>query len=320
MTECEKPTVIIPYQGACEDDNCRDIFVYLRPETNGVLVESSLLRVIEVNPLYRDNTQLVYLANIPGGFIKKNRIIEDHYRYKMPFARYGGSIFTEKMRERFEGYFDETWDEEKVIGAYDALEALKLTEEELFEIRVPQEEVLNINCQVVKKINDLYVVNYDIPALLHKNNSQTDIAVMLFRSMLSRSDFHAMIDEMDESLVECGVISKIGSFRRAFHYSRGPFEQMLDARGHLYTENGAHIPLEQMQFCSFLRTRGILCSEIEKALDNPIMTFRTETGEIVEECIYVYTQDVSYRQAYEILLSSQSHFVTYLAELSRETT
>jgi len=319
MTRAEIPTVIIPYPGACSNQNCHDIFVYLRPETNGVLVESSLLRVIKEKPLYQENIQLIYLANVPGEFIIENKIVEDHYRYKMPFALYGGSIFTESMREQFERYFAVTWGSRKIIGAYDALKALDLTEEQLFQIRVPQNHVLTVNCQVVKKIENIYVVNYDIPALLHKNNNQTDIAVMVFRSTLSKDDFHQMIGEMDQSLADCGVITSDRSFRQAFHYSRGPFEQLLDARGHLYAEDGKHIPLRTMQFCSFLRTKGILYGEIDRTLDNPIMTFRTENGEIAEECLYTYTQDATYQQAYEILLSSESHYLADLAQLSRET-
>jgi hypothetical protein len=282
-----------------------------------VLVESTLLQVIERNPDYREHIQLIYLANIPGAFIVKNKIVEDHYAFKLPFARSGGSIFTESMREGFERYFLDSWDAKKVIGAFDALEVLQVTEEELFRKRVQERDVLTLNCQVVKRLGDIYVVNYDIPALFHKNNYQTDIAVMLFRSMLSKADFHRMIDEMDQALSDCGVISTLGSFRQAFHYSRGPFDQLLDARGYLYAKDGTHIPLEQMQFCSFLQTKGILCKEIERTLDNPIMTFRTESGERVEECLYAYTQDTTYGQAYNILLSSESHYLAGLAELSR---
>ena len=316
MTGTERPTVIIPYRGVSENLDCRDIFVYLRPETNGVLVESSLMRVIDQTALYREKIELIYLANIPGVFIVKNKIVEDHYRYKLPFARRGGSLFTVSMQERFELHFLESFDARRVIGAFEALSALQLTEEELFATRVGEDLVLNLNCQIIKKIEDVYVVNYDIPALLHKNNYETDIAVMLFRSTLANSDFHRMIEEMNDSLEKNGVLKAGLSYSRAFHYSRGPFEQILDARGHLYAQDGTHVPLSDMQFCSFLRTKGAECREIEMTLDNPIMTFRTDSGEVVEDCIYTRTQDVSYQEAHRILERSESQYLAGLAELA----
>ena len=84
----EKPTVVIPYAGTSDDLRCRDIFVYLRPETNGVLAESSLLRVIGNSSLYRERIELIYLANIPGEFIIENKIVEDHYKHIQLSLRY----------------------------------------------------------------------------------------------------------------------------------------------------------------------------------------------------------------------------------------
>ena len=74
------PTVLIPYAGVCTDRSCHDVFVYLRPETNGVEVESTLFRVVKGNQEYRETVKLVYLANIHVSFIQRNRIVEQYYR------------------------------------------------------------------------------------------------------------------------------------------------------------------------------------------------------------------------------------------------
>lgn len=303
------PTVIIPYPGASLDTRLTDTFVYLRPETNGVLVESTLLRVVEGSRLYKEHTQLVYLANIPGEYIVEQGIVEDHYRYKMPFTAAGGRVFTDRMKSSFERYFSESFDEGKVFGAFEALDVLHMTETELLNTRVASNDVIDINCQTVKRIGGVFVVNYDIPALLHKNNNRTDIAVMLFRSTLSMEQFRHMIEDMTLSLRSAGILEPGRTVQQVFHYSKGPFEQVLDARGHLYAPGGGHVPLSETQFCSFLRTKGILCSEVDKALDNPIMEFRTSNGEIREECLYGYTQDASYQQGYEALASSVSQYL-----------
>ena len=303
-----RPTIIIPYPGPSSDTSCREIFVYLRPETNGVLTESTILRVVEGTPKYRAGIELAYLANIPGEFIQENNVVENHYRHKMVFTNFGGSVFTSQMIERFERYFGCTFSTSRVLGAFDALDELDFTEEELFDYWVDESDVLQVNCQTIKKIYDIFVVNYDIPALIHKNSNRTDIAVMVFRSTLSSREFHSMIGEMGESLRDAGILTEGRPIRRVFHYSRGPFEQVLDARGHLYTENGSHVPLNEMQFCSFLQRKGIFCPEIEKILDNPIMEFRTDSGETREECLFVYTEDATYEEAYQILISATSQY------------
>ena len=298
---CSLPTVLVPYTGSSPDSDSRDVFVYLRPETNGVLVESTLLKIIESSSFYRQSIQLVYLANIPGQYIVKQGIVEDHYRYKMPYTKTGRGSFTPYMRSRFEEHFSVPFGASRIVGAFDALEILNLSSDELFELWVPESSVLQVNCQMIKKIGDIYVINSNIPALLHKNTNSTDIAVMIFRSKLSNDGFHHMIQDMIGALRHMGILGKATPFGRAFHYSRGPFEQLLDARGHLYDTDGYHLPLSEMQFCSFLRDRGILCEEVNKILDFPIMQFRSSSGAIVEACIFDFTADDSYAEAYDKL-------------------
>ncbi len=299
----EKPTVVVPYPGPTEEERCRDIFVYLRPETNGILVESTLLRVISENPKYRKCIDLVYLANLPGPFIIDQKIVENHYIYKLPFAYHGKKHFTDHMKKRFREHFGVSVDEATVLGAFEALETLDMDRDAMFRTWVDERNLLNINCQSIKRIDDVYVVNYDIPALLQKNDEDTDIAVMMFRSVLTTDEFHRMIDDMGTALKREGIIGSQIPLRRAFHYSRGPFEQILDAKGHLYNPDGSSMNLELLQFCRFLLNRGIDCREIEMALHFPIMQFGTSEGEVCEDCLFTYTVDDSYEAAYEKLRS-----------------
>lgn len=303
------PTIIIPYEGPQDNDEVRDIFVYLRPESNGVLVESTLLRVIESPDKYGERVELVYLANIPGEFIVERKIVEDHYRHKIVFAQNGPELFTASMKEKFESHFGVDFDTADILGAFEALTVLGVSEEELFNIRVPFGDVLAVNCQHVKKIENRYIVNYDIPALIHKNSNTTDIAVMVFRSTQTNDEFHRMIEAMTTSLMDSGILGDPKRSGRVFHFSKGPFEQILDARGHLFREGGTPVPLAEMQFCSFLQGKGILCSEVNKILDFPIMDFRTQSGEIIEDCLYNYSQDATYEQAYTILTSAVSQYL-----------
>jgi hypothetical protein len=219
----------------------------------------------------------------------------------MPFAERGGAAFTESMKERFSLHFGVSFDSARVLGAFAALKYLDLTEDQLFGTWVPDEDLLVLNCQSIKRIDDVYVVNYDIPALLHKNNAGTDIAVMMLRSTLSNEQFHHMITDMGAALREKGIVGRGEAMSRAFHYSRGPFEQLLDARSHLYDEAGKPVPLTQLQFCRYLADRGLTYRYVEQVLERPILEFRDEKGEIHEECLFPYTAGDSYEQAWSKL-------------------
>ena len=304
----ELPTVIIPFVPG-PNDGCRDIFVYLRPETNGVLTESTMLKVIDHTPSYKAGCTIAYLANIPGEYMRRNRIVEQHYGFKLPFAQLGKRFFTPHMRRSFEDRFQVSLDHAEVLGAYEALEKLELNEQEMIEIWVDEADVYDINCQSIKRIGDVYVVNYDIPALLLKYTAGVDIAVMIFRSNLSTDEFHHLIEDIGSSLRREGIVDARTPLSRAFHYSTGPFEQILDARGHLFDESGKRAPLQSIKFYRYLQKRGIHCREIEKALHFPIMQFKTAEGIVVEDCLYRYTKDDSYETAYRKLTTAVGQHV-----------
>ena len=297
------PNVLIPYPGPCDDSHCQDVFVYLRPETNGVRAESTLLKVTK-KPEYRDRIAFVYLANMPGDFIVRHQIVEEHYAVRLHFATVGRSAFTPHMEHAFEGHFGVSCDRATILGSFDALHVLGLSEEQLFGLRVPVCDVLWANGQSVKRIGSIFVVNYDIPALLHKNSQTTDVAVMIFRTALRYEEFHGMVREMEEALVKEGILNPDTPFSRAFHYSKSPFEQVLDAMGYLYEADGTHVPMDDTSFCVYARSRGLRPSEVMGAVRHPIMHFMTESGETVEDNLLHYTYEHTYADAVEKLLCS----------------
>ncbi len=81
------PTVVVPFNGLCESSKCQDIFVYLRPESNGIAVESALMRGISLVPDWQNSINLIYLANLPGGFLKAKGVFEEHYNTRIKFAQ-----------------------------------------------------------------------------------------------------------------------------------------------------------------------------------------------------------------------------------------
>jgi hypothetical protein len=297
-----KPTVIIPYAGPDFSGSVEDIFLYLRPESNGVLVESILMGVLRGTPLYREKAEMVYLANLPGDFIIKNHVIEDHYSVNYRFACRGKELFTPFMKSVFEDYFKTDFEDADILGAFEALKHLNLDAEKLFNIWVSDKDMVQINGQSIKKYDNLYIINYDIPALLHKNNYSTDIAVMVLRSSLNKSDFHQMIEAMEQALVEKNIMDSEKPPSRYFHYSKGPFEQILDGLGYLYKPDGEHLPVDNVSFAKKLLESGFSMNEIHGVINNPIMCFE-ENGIIVEDNVFLRTKHKTSNEALDVLRS-----------------
>ncbi len=288
--------MLVPYPGPLLKPGAQDVFLYLRPETNGVLVESLLLRVVK-SDRFCSRCSVVYLANMPGEFVVRNRIIEQHYAPKIMFARCGKICFTRAMQEKFEAFFRVPFSRAKIIGAFSSQRALGLSYEDLFRLRVTEGDFTVIEGQSIKKYRDHFIVNYDIPAILHKNSRRTDFAVMIFRSLLSREEFHALVEEMREMLVSEKIITSDRPLARTFHYSSGPFEQILDGIGYLFANNGVHLPLPSISFFAYLLENGFYQGSILQALKNPIMRFRQPDGGSVEENLFHYTYNETFAGA-----------------------
>ncbi|MCD6343282.1 MAG: hypothetical protein J7L76_05810, partial [Spirochaetaceae bacterium] len=230
----KEPALLVPYPGPDASGDTCDVYMYLRPETNGVLTESVMMKTIVSDTRWKDAVKLVYLANYPGDFIHTRHLVEHHYKVKIFFSRNGGRVFSSGMRRDFEKKFNVDFDEDKVLGAFDALDYTGLGEEELFGYRVGEEDMMVTLGQNVKRRGDIWIVNYDIPAILHRNTFDTDIAVMVFRVSLSWKEFEELVALMSIHLVESGILGKDTPPSRAFHYSRSPWEQLLDGIDYLW--------------------------------------------------------------------------------------
>jgi hypothetical protein len=248
--------------------------VYLRPETNGIQTESVLFRVFK-DPLWHSRVDLVYLANVPGAFLLDKGVVERHYAARVKFARQGATAFTPAMRDTFTRFFGVPFGQAKVLGAYEAQVLLEMTEEELFRIWVPVYDLLEIEGQLVKRVaGDLFVVNYDIPALLMKHQGETDVAAMVFRTQLSYDEFKPAVIQIREALVKEGLLDPDKPEHRVFHWSRGPFEQLLDAHGYVYTVSDEPVEFSDLAFGRYLLNKGETDETIRAALNDPFASGR----------------------------------------------
>jgi hypothetical protein len=299
------PTVVIPFEPDCLTEHCQDVCVYLRPETNGVQVESAMMRTIQADEFYRNNVKLAYLANLPGEFIGRRKVVEHHYRLKIHFSLKGRQLFTDYMKEAFSRHFGIPFEKAEILGSFEALRKLGMTRDELFNIWVEPKDILHLNGQTIKHFDGHYVVNYDIPAILMKNKNSTDIAAMILRTKLGPESIHQLIEDMIKALKEGHFLHGTKSIPRVFHFSKSPFEQILDCIGFLYDENGSHVSLRKIHFYRYLLEKGISPLEIRKILEYPIFGFEDEEGRYYEETIYAATYGMGYEEAWEKFITAK---------------
>ena len=291
---------MIPYPGPCLDRDVQDIVLYLRPETNGVRTESVMLKALREDPGSRDLYSLVYLANLPGAFIASRRIVERRYALRERFAREGAAAFTPTMKRQFEQHFGVRFDGAPVVGAYEALSRLGITEEGLFAVWVDERQFTRIHQQSIKLVQGLYVVNYDIPALLHRDNHKTDVFTMILRCFAPYAEIHALIDRMCAALEAAGIISARRPPSRVFHASSGPFVQVLDGLCYVYSAAAEPVAAGDLSFGAWLAGRGVGGPALEGLLREPIMRFRTAAG-VVERHLFDHTIECSYAEAFRRL-------------------
>ena len=290
----KKPDILIPYKGPDSSGDTTDIYIYLRPEANGINTESSIMKVIHSYSGNRDSLELVYFANYPGIFIKSKHLIEHHYSHKLKAAEEGKKIFTANMRKCFEEHFHTDFYEAEILGAYDALKKFSMNEEELFNLWVGKNDFCSIYGHTIKKYKDTYIINYDIPALLHRKYLHDDIAVMVFRTSIPWSDFRTMLKEMRDELHKKKIIDQRHPPERVFHCTRGPFEQILDGLEYLY--NSEKKDPMNISFFKYLQEKNFSRRKIYFLLKNPVICYK-ENGEENENSIYEATEGMSYHNA-----------------------
>lgn len=324
------PQVLKEYTGPGKEGE-QDILILLRPQANNCFFESLLLSVFRSSPEYRKTLWLEYLANLPGEFIYKKNLMERHYAYRMNFANEGKNAMTDTMKTRFQEVFQLSVDECEIYGAYDAMIRLDMDEKELFKYDVVEDEKIKFSGQSIVKIKDknnkdVYVINYDIPALLTFNYKDTNSAVMIFRTTLTYKAFNriildvlhrissALADSNSKTGKGCKAYlspedmkllqgTNIFRHKRLFHYSHGPFEQILDGRDFIYNSKGESVSLEKLTYTNYLLQRGISIEEIDTLINNPIITLTSKKQKEIkwENSLFIHTRNMSYEKGYGIM-------------------
>jgi hypothetical protein len=292
-----QPDVLIPYSIAADRERLADssiCVISVRPETNKVNYEAIIVQSI------LPYGEVVYLASLNGNLINKMAIIACHYSSQLQFAITGKEEMNKypEMIEAFEEKFKVNFEGANIIGSFQALLDFKVKNdaEELFATMVPESDFLNMYGQTIKKIDDYYILNYDIPAIITRHHEKTAMFIIAFRfndPSLRFSDLHHLIYEnmcRNENTEILGPEERhnlhlewYDRVRRTYHISRSHIEAMFDLTDYVFKDEKERIPFSATPLGQMLIKRGILSAEqLEERMsylkNNPLVYLQQENG------------------------------------------
>lgn len=285
------PNIIIPYpKGDNAFTACGDLaayaVAYVRPETNNVLYERAILAGL------RAHGTIIYCANIAGSVFLRDSILENHYPSQFRFARepWGEMEKFPEIRSRVEEHFGATLENARLIGSFEAVGALGMTEEDLFETIVPTADYLGCWGQSFKRLDGRIVVNSNLPAIVKRHAPAVNVFAVVvsspshpqpffeevnqavFKEITSRSETPVIDGERLDSLVWSEKI------RRTYHLSSNHVMAMFDMPDYVYTGEGARLlPAETPLGSWLLKTASVSQAQLNRLKSQPLCRKRDGT-------------------------------------------
>ncbi len=244
-----KPDVIIDYISVASDlpTDLPTALVYVRPETNEVHYEKAI--ILGITP-YAD---VVYLANLNGRIFIKDALILDHYASQYRFAVYAKEEMARfpEFVETFENYFKTSFDSSFIIGSFDALIKLNLNDESLFNYIVEDKDFLKLYGQTIKKINNVFVVNYDMPAIIKRYTPKANVFAIAIKFKDKNTSFLEINQSIFDQIKKNNMVIVDEEFhkslewneriRRTYHISRNNVMAMFDMVDFIIRNNNDHL-------------------------------------------------------------------------------
>jgi len=189
-----------------------------------------------------DFGKILFLARYPGNTINE-RILNNHYHIHYAFARNAReqmsrypefiTAFTRKFKTEFASA--------PVYGSFELLEhgiIPGMNAQLLFQQHVGDEDFLEYLGQTIKRINGVFVVNYDMPAIDANYSDGSDILVIVILLDSSASiaklnyALYENLKNSDKSMLLGDDLIRdprwFNRVRRTYHLSRNCIESMFD--------------------------------------------------------------------------------------------
>lgn len=224
--------------------------IYVRPESNFVSYEKAIIKGIQK---YAD---VIYMANLNGLIFIKDALILEHHSSEYRFAIYGKDEMAKypEMIGEFEKHFNAKFEDAEIIGSFESILKLGINQEELFNTFVDRNHFLRFYGQTIKKINNLYIFNYDLPALIGRYTPKTNVFVIVIKFKNENHKFkeinYSVSDEIinngnapiifseNEMFNEMDMIEKI---KRTYHFSKNHIAAMFDMIDFVFKSDGSHL-------------------------------------------------------------------------------
>ncbi len=259
--------------------------VYVRPETNSVLYERAIVAAFR-----RRGEEVVYLANLGGGLLQQDGVLQDHYPTQLRFAedplrelsRY--PEIARPLEHRFGAAGGIS-----LVGAFQAASRTGLTEEELFETFVPPADFLSCFGQQFKRIGAAVVANPGLPAVLKRCGPDANVFVVVVRSpdgspgffaSLNRAIYEEVCSRRETPLVDgerLGSVRWSERVRRTYHISRTPLMAMFDMADFVYLADGRRLAVAETPLGRSLLAERVLTAEKLQAIKrDPLVRLRRD--------------------------------------------
>lgn len=267
--------------------------IYVRPEANELSFEKAILK--GVLP-YAD---VIYMANLNGLLFIRDAMILEHYASQYRFAIYGVDEIKKypEMVKKIEEYFNISINSCELLGAFDAILKLNISAEELFNTYVDESSFLKICGQTIKKIKDIYIINYDLPAILEKYNLDSNVFIIVIEFKNNNIAFNTINysiaaelfkDQIEDQILKAQLLNKA---KRIYHISTGHIMAMYDMIDFVYLDNGKRIKLIDTPLGFYLINNKIISEEKllnlkEYPLVNIPINGKRELINVIEDTYY----------------------------------
>ncbi|MDA3900465.1 MAG: hypothetical protein PF637_08095 [Spirochaetes bacterium] len=258
--------VLIPYNKERITDNSILISLFVRPESNRVDYEALIAQGM------KGIGTPFFMANYNGEVISKRHIVLNHYFLHYLFALHGKEEVLKypEFSEAFQNKFRISVKDAHVLGSFEYLQSEyndRFDEESLFHFYANEKDFLLFHGNSIKRINGIFVVNYDIPAILKSYTEKSNILIF----SICCCNGHT-IDQLNYSLFtkfsEAGIlpgkkspIPWYNQVRRIYHISSNHIEAMFDLTDYTLNSDLSPIRYSETPLGSLLIKKNIFTAD-----------------------------------------------------------
>jgi hypothetical protein len=275
-----KPDILLSYPE--EEDGLADrpertayAVVYVRPETNTVLYERAIAAGIE-----KRGDTLIYMANLNGGLFLRDHILESHYATQFRFVEdpQGELLRFPQIAACLQEHFGVNLDRVPLVGSFQAVSRLGLSEKTLFETFKPEREFLSCWGQQFMRFGESIVVNPHLPVIVRRYSPSANVFVVAVRardgspgffSDLNKAIYDEITSRGETPILHGDTLERLAwpeRIRRTYHISRTHLMSLFDMSDFVYLAENRRLDAGRTPLGRELIRSGAATEEVLKAM------------------------------------------------------